>query len=168
MVDIAVEDLGVRVANMELRKQPDPEKHSGFLITISTNYRPKTKEEAKECGEKLRKAVKAMLSDETNLAKIVKFLPPHEDDRWGPDKIIRVTSQFVIERGRDKRGQRIHSHAVLQIDHRSKIHLDKQGIKDVILPEMAGGCTCNIKNLYINIKYIRNGRGIRDYLTKEH
>jgi hypothetical protein len=165
MVDIETEDLGVRVANIAPRQQQN--KHSGFFITINTNFNPKQNEEhASECAEKLRKAVKAMLTEEERLKRIVKFLIP--GDTWSTDTIKKVSSQFVIERGRHSKGSRIHSHAALHIEHRSKIRLDIPQMQKEILPFFEGGCTCNIKNLYINVKIIRVNQGIRNYLTKEN
>lgn len=163
MVDIESEDLGVRVANLQPRKKQN--KHSGFFITVSTNYNPKQNESnAEECAEKLRKGMKNMLKEEENLKRIVRFL---NGDTWSTTTIKKVSSQFVIERGRHSKGSRIHSHAALHIEHQSKIQLNIPEISVVLLPYLAGGCTSNIKNLYVNVKIIRVNQGIRNYLTKE-
>lgn len=164
MVDIDVEDLGVRVANLEVRKK-SPDKHSGFFITISTNFKPGTDEDAEDCAEKLRTALKAMLTEEANLKKITTFLK--QGDEWNSDTIQKVSSQFVVERGRSKYGGRIHAHAALHINHRSMIRLNIPEIKEVILPYFDDGCTCKIKNLYVNVRIIRADLGVRQYLTKE-
>jgi len=163
MIDIETEDLGVRVANIAKRKEQN--KHSGFFITINTNFNPKKDEDASsECAEKLRKGIKAMLTEEERLKRIVKFL---NDDTWSTTTIKKVSSQFVIERGRHSKGSRIHSHAALHIEHRSKIQLDIPQISKELLPFLEGGCTGNIKNLYVNVRIIRVNQGIRNYLTKE-
>jgi hypothetical protein len=165
-VSITNTDLGVRVANEVPRKKNQP-KHSGFFLTINTNYHPKGKEEnGQECAEKLREAMKEMLGNEENLKKIVTFL--NEGDTWNDETIEKVDSQFVVERGRSPRGGRIHAHAALHIDHHSKIRLNIPAIKDVILPYFNSGCTGGIKNLYVNVRIINTNVGIRNYLTKEN
>lgn len=162
-IQIATEDLGVRTANLEPRRKQN--KHSGFFITINTNFNPKQAEEnGYDCAERLRKAVKAMLTEEERLKRIVKFLIP---DTWSNETIKKIDSQFVVERGRHAKGSRIHSHAVLHIEHTSKIQLDIPKIKEEILPFFQDG-PCNVKNLYVNVKAIRANYGVRNYLTKEH
>lgn len=165
-VNITKEDLGVRVAN-EVPRQKNQTKHSGFFLTINTNYHPKGKEEnGQECAEKLREAMNDMLGKEDNLKKIVTFL--NEGDKWDDQTIEKVDSQFVVERGRSPRGGRIHAHAALHIDHHSKIRLDIPAIKEILLPYFESGCTCGIKNLYVNVRIIKSNVGIRNYLTKEN
>lgn len=165
-VNITKEDLGVRVANIEPRRKNQP-KHSGFFLTINTNYHPKGNEDNGQiCAEKLREAMNAMLGDEENLKKIVTFL--NEGDSWNDETIEKVDSQFVVERGRSPRGGRIHAHAALHIDHHSKIRLDIPAMKELLLPYFNCDVTCGIKNLYINVKIIKSNQGIRNYLTKEN
>lgn len=162
-IQIETEDLGVRVENIKPRKEQS--KHSGFFITLNTNYRPGANEEnAEECAHKLRKAVKAMLTEEERLKRIVNFL---DGQSWNADTISKVSSEFVVERGRSPRGGRIHSHISLHIDHWSKIRLNIPAIKEEILPFFSGGCTCNIKNLYVNVRIIKVDLGLRNYLRKE-
>lgn len=165
-IQVETTDLGVRIANIASRNK-DKIKHSGFLITINTNYNPKQNEgNATECAEKLRSAVYDLLHDTDKLEKIIKFLiPGHTFSR---EYIKKVQGEFVIERGRHSKGSRIHAHATLHIDHYSKIHLDIPKIKEVLLPYFADGCTCDIKNLYINVRAIRNDLGLRNYLRKEN
>lgn len=162
MISIETEDLGVRTANIEPRRKQN--KHSGFFITINTNFNPKEADQhGYDCAQRLRKAVKAMLTEEDRLKRIVKFLIP---DTWSTETIKKISSQFVVERGRHAKGSRIHSHAVLHIEHTSKIQLDIPKIKEEILPFFQGG-PCNVKNLYVNVKAIRANYGVRNYLTKE-
>lgn len=170
-VNISVDDLGVRVANLEVRKKAKlgDKRHSGFFITINTNYLPADASDAQECAEKLREAVKAMLTEEENLKKIVYFLPSAaaEGHTWSGDTILDVSSQFVVERGRNPKGGRIHAHATLHIDHKSLIRINIPAIKEVIMPYFDGCTACNVKNLYINVRMIGSNADIRNYLTKE-
>lgn len=156
-----IQDLGIQVDNEGPRRRQET-KHSGFLITMNTNYLPKSELDGGEVAERLRSTVRSMLSNE-GLEQIVEFLVPgHEFDG---ETIKNVEGRFVVEKGRQPKGGRIHSHASLNITHTSKIRLSRPAIQEYLkrgfidMPQ--------VKNFYVNIRAIGHDKRVEDYLTKE-
>lgn len=155
-----VKDLGTAITNQGERKT-ETYKHSGFFITVSTNYRPKADEDAAEVAELLRKAMGEMLSNQ-GLAEVIEFL---EAGSFTKQYIKTVEGEFIVERGRNARGGRIHSHASLHITHRSKIRMNIPAMKEFLMERLSS--ISAIKSVYINVKAIGSDKLIRDYLRKE-
>jgi hypothetical protein len=158
-MSVNIQDLGVAVVNEKPRAKKKG--HSGFLLTINTNYKPKDEVDAEQCGEKLREVLGSML-DETNLKEIISWQV--EGEGW--EKVDDVTGEFIVERGRHAKGGRIHSHVILHFDHRTKIRLDIPKIKEHITKGFEGS-EWTISNPYVNIRIIGSDRNIQDYLRKE-
>lgn len=156
-----VKDLGTAITNEGERKKSQ-DKHSGFFITINTNYRPKAEGDAEEVAERLRKVVGAML-DNAGLERVVEFMVPGHT--FSGSTILNVDGEFIIERGRHPKGGRIHSHASLHIKHRSKIRLNIPAMKEFLMEGFSDYPA--VKSVYVNIKAIGSDRLIKDYLRKE-
>lgn len=164
VTDLGVAEVGEPGGQFK-KKRGDPVRHSGFFITINTNYRPKAAGDASSCAETLRAGLREMYSND-GLARIVDFLPPYDSGvhHWDPDTILKVTGEFVVERGTTRKGGRIHSHATLHIDHQSKIRLNIAEMKDIILAHFEGH-DCGVKTLYVHIDMITNNLAF--YLRKD-
>lgn len=156
-----VKDLGTAITN-EGERQKSQDKHSGFFITINTNYRPKGEADAEEVAERLRKVVGRMLDNE-GLARVIEFMIPGHT--FSGKTIQNVEGEFIVERGRHAKGGRIHAHATLHIKHRSKLRMSIPGMKEFLMEGFSDYPA--VKSVYINIKAIGSDRLIKDYLRKE-
>lgn len=107
--------------------------YSNWFITINTNQRYRTYEEAKPLLVALQKAIKKVFGD---LQRYVQFKTP--GDEWTPAYIIGVKVkqgvEFSPERGLP------HVHFLIAIQHRSKIHLDYARIQKDVRESLAADC----------------------------
>lgn len=144
--------------------KPNPKvKHSSFFITISTNVAPEYQSDLQSVGKALNEAMESMLSED-NLKEIVKFLPGHEKDKYN-DVVEAVDGSFAVELGKKARGGRVHGHALVHIDHRSKIHLDRDEIQSFIkLSLFVRGI--DLKSIYVHIDAAKSDRTLIDYISK--
>lgn len=130
-------------------------KFSNFLLTINTNKRPRTQEEAKPLIDKLRETMQYMLSAE-GLKRITRFLLPAE---FNKDYIASVKSQFNLEIGETKHGKRVHSHAIIQYVHTTRLHLNFLEIKKIMIEHGWTG-------FYMNVKLVKGMENAFEYLLK--
>lgn len=107
--------------------------YSNWFITINTNQRYHTYDEAKPLLVALQKAIKKVFDD---LQSYVQFKTP--GDEWTPAYIIGVKVkqgvEFSPERGLP------HVHLLIAIAHRSKIHLDYAMIQKDVRESLAADC----------------------------
>jgi hypothetical protein len=134
-------------------------KHSGFFITINTNQAPSDSHTISERAETLRGALREVLETEEGVSSIIKYLDP--SGSW--DKIEKVDTEFVVERG--TRQHRIHAHAVIHIEHTTKIHISREALEQHILSYFREHGIV-LPNIYVNIKPISGAGNIRAYLEK--
>lgn len=107
--------------------------YSNWFITINSNQRYRTYEDAKPLLLALQKAIKKVFSD---LAKYVQFKSAGHS--WAPAYILEVKVkqgvEFSPERGLP------HVHFLIAIKHRSKIHLDYALIQHDVRASLAEDC----------------------------
>lgn len=134
--------------------------YSSFHITISSNQKPTTNDQAFALRDSMREALSHLYNDEENVAKLLKFL---DGSNWesNKDKIESIETKFSVERGHDDRGARIHSHAIMHIKHRTKLHIKIAFIRKFMKEHM------NLENVYINVQYVDTARRLEDYVAKE-
>lgn len=133
----------------------DGKRESRFLITVSTNFRPKTTEESMAMAQQLRTAVRQLLTEE-NIPRMLDF---HEG---GPSDLKKVKAEFNVELGKLANGKRIHSHIYLEFKHNAMIRINIPASKQMLLGWIDD---FRVKSLYFNVKMIRSG--VRSYLRKE-
>jgi hypothetical protein len=156
--------IGVPAESTQSRRgDGEGERYSNFFLTISTNYRPKDPSDFQRVANALSNCLEEML-DQDNLGYFVKFLFPYSHHEWNEENIIEVTSHTNIEEGHHKNGKRVGSHSLIQITHRSKIHLDTHEIKKYV-----DFCLRpDVKGSYVHVAMAGDGfKNLLNYIRKD-
>jgi hypothetical protein len=147
----------------------DKVKFSGFHITISTNKRPQTEDDADALRMQLNVCI-ANTFTHPNLKEFIAFLS--EEQQKGHTYVMNIKDvdvQYAIELGSDAaRGGRIHAHVVLKISHTSRIKIDIPVFKAKVTEYLnMPGARFTVPNPYIHIVVMRNSKNLEEYLLKE-
>lgn len=142
-------------------------KKSSFLITINSNLKAPTQAEADAIGAIMRDIItgSGQMFSKEHLPLMIQFLAPGGN----ASKIEKADVQFGIEVG-DKE-KRPHAHIVLNLYHRTKLHMDPQYIKEWFTKQMnkrllaAGRAKLN-GFVYVNIRAIKTAWDVEEYLKK--
>jgi hypothetical protein len=145
-------------------REENPERHSGYLITISTNVRPKNDREAEEVSDCLRDTLEELLEAE-GLREVIDFRK--RGHKFTSDFVDDVNSEFVIEIGRMPRGRRVHAHVLIMIKHRSNLRLDYTKLRNFINRALGDGRCSQFVKAYVNVRLLKGVFDIRKYLRKE-
>ena len=149
------------VEGVHHKSKQDRSKHSGWLLNISTNYRPQSTAESYEMGNKLSAALRKLLAHE-GLRQILVFQP--EGHHYSKKYIEDVKGNFAVELGRGKFGGAIHAHAVLHVKHKSKLKLDFAAIRQFMVREIDDP---KVKSIYLNVRMIRDSKNLEEYIKKD-
>lgn len=138
------------------QKVPKKLAHSNFLLTINTQrvYDEGTPQ-LTEDRALFEKIIEKFLHNIENYLKIkedgVSFSKKYFED---------IRADYVVELGTKQR--RLHTHIMLMIAHRTKIHLDENAIREYFKKEL------NVDSLYYNRKvFYSSEQNIQDYLKKQ-
>jgi hypothetical protein len=138
---------------------------SSFLVTINTNIVARMKD-MKELSAVLRATLNKLYTSR-NLAPRIKFVGGAERDL---KKIRSVDVKFVIERGTNAKGMRLHAHCLVDIKHYSRIQLDPPGIKEFVLHDINKRLTRagfpEVTSIYVNVRHVPNNYSVLRYLKK--
>lgn len=148
----------------ERPREENPERNSGYLITVSTNIRPKNDAEAEEVSECLRETLEELLEAE-GLREVIDFRK--RGHRFTSDFVDDVNSEFVIEIGRMPRGRRVHAHVLLLIKHRSNLRLNYNKLRAFINDTLGDGRCPQFVRAYVQVKFLKGVFDIKKYLRKE-
>ena len=158
-----------------LPKPKEKRMFSNFMVTISTNVNPiKQKweeEEFEEFQERFTQVLARMFANPNEeptgrLNEVVKYTDSTEtlDKESFKEIVYKTHSSSVIEIGPSKSGGRIHSHSIIELEHNSKLHLDKPSIHDIVKEALAPEC----KNPWVRIKFITDsGKWATQYIMKD-
>lgn len=160
---IRVKDLGI--AQSGEKSERSDIKHSGFLVTINTNYRPSLPTEARDMAEKLHRFMGYLTSDNI-LPYIFKFLPPHENDKFNSNTILNVNAEYRVERGGSSKGGRIHAHLFIKVEHRTKLQIDPNALRSIFMDYDEFKNDPRVSNPHIDIKAVSVDANIDNYLRK--
>jgi hypothetical protein len=134
--------------------------HSYFLITINTNV--PYDNAPQDLIPNFQKAVKEIFYTDEGFADIIDDL--NNKEGVDPKLIKSIQCSYCIEKGDQQ--QRIHSHIYYQIDHRTKLHINKNRLTKSINEKL------KIDSCYINIKIVRyvkdDKSSIIEYMSKSH
>jgi len=153
-IPVQVQEVGSTEGSQQQRKK----KFSTFLVTINTQRVPRTQPEVDRGAEELRGIMRQMLTSE-GLGRIVKFLTPGH--AWQPEYIDDIKAEFSIEIG--ERFGRLHTHALIEMAHFSKIHLDRVGIQGFF----AGEASSFTDKPHVDIRVVRGAQNARQYVGKK-
>lgn len=137
--------------------------YSGFFVTVNTNFHPKTKAESLEMGEKLRKAMTKMMTEE-GLREVVRMMDPNT--KFDASHILGIDGELKIEVGKQAGGRRVHAHALIELTHNTRVQLNRTKMSEFIVKEIGDE---RVTNPHIDIRLTSNTRGkksIENYMEK--
>jgi len=135
---------------------------SNLLLTLNTNWRPKTKEEARQQAQWLYAALRLFLTP--------RFLAPCVKLRGNTRIKALKISQWGVELGTQAKGQRIHAHSFLKFTHSGSMQLDPIKIKEqlTLAWREANPGVEPPKNFYVNVKWVpATDEMLRRYIAKQ-
>lgn len=149
------------------QSKKDPRRKSNYLITISTNVKPRDAAHQQQLSEALEEATHAVFDNDANLERLIRFNKPnhHYSDQY----IQNIAVRSAPEVGTNPRGGRVHTHVNVRINHTSNITLSYSApmIKQLFMDSGALQ-DLGVKNLYIKIQLIAdNKEAIKQYLSKQ-
>lgn len=145
----------------------DTRRKSNYLITISTNVKPRDAAHQAQLSNALEDATRAVFDDDANLERLIRFNKPNH--RYSEQYIQNIQVRSAPEVGTDPRGGRVHTHVNIRINHTSNITMKYSApmIKQLYF-EQGTLQPLGVKNLYIKIQLIADNRdAIKRYLSKQ-
>lgn len=136
-------------------------RHSDFLVTINTNFRPKDRVEMDEVQSALERAVEDM-STPSGLREVVRVLEPNVTLTAANVKNVDV--EYAGEVGESAKGGRVHSHTIIKVTHTTKIQMDPKKISSFVMASIESP---HVKNVHVNIKLLPTNGYAEDYLHKK-
>lgn len=130
-------------------------KHSRFFITINTqNYYVDKDNKLKRDAKELKELYEEITKDINDIIIIKK----EEDTKKDIQKIIRnIEHDYSLELGTNKKGSRLHIHALLQIHHYTLIGIDFDKIRSKFNKHYG-------KNIHMHSILIRNSDDVENIL----
>ena len=123
------------------------------MVTVNPNKAPQgltpqaVKADARRLSEKIRRITALLWSPQSLANGALKFLiPGHAFTR---EHVVNVSTNFAVEVG--ARFNRIHSHSVVQVEHRSMIHLDYAYIRQFFIDNSGG----EFANVHLDVRFMR-------------
>lgn len=127
---------------------PTKKRYSNYLVTINTNIRPTSDAEA----EQITEVLKEVGTEFFTLDNILECLEL-KGRNASVDQISRIeVSSWSVELGQNTRGQRLHIHAFIKIEHNTVIKIDAGAVRDWWVKALCDVSRC--KNVYVNIRWM--------------
>lgn len=121
--------------------------YSNFIITINTNVRPVDDADAQSFGELVRQVGDRFFTLD-NILAAMKF-----KESGSTKEISRVeVSSWSVELGTNTRGQRVHIHAYVKVEHTCWMQFDQEAIQRWFNNEFAS--YQRVKNVFVNIRWV--------------
>lgn len=121
--------------------------YSNFILTINPNVRPVDDDDARQVGELLRQ-VGARFFTLENILAAMKFRNGGSSD--GVSRVEVVS--WSVELGTNTRGQRVHIHAYIKVEHTNWMQFDQTTIQHWFMDELAS--YQRVKNVFVNIRWV--------------
>lgn len=136
----------------------DKVKQSNFFITLNTNISPSSEMHERDLVKQLGRGIGKMVTEHEDMKRIIKFLIPGHV--YSSRYVLSTETEYAVEKGNKQK--RLHVHIWLNVEHKSKIHLDLRELKKVA-SERTG-----VNVPYCNVRVIRKNpfQNVRDYLRK--
>ena len=166
---------------------------SSWFLTISSNVRPTSLEAQRMVSNELKTCIEASLRNPldslTAVDEVGDIITPmyREISEHAQIELFKNKLQGMTEIGRKDRGRAVHYHGLWTVEHTEKVKLFREqvprriprGLKNQLMnnlrnftpngqPPSADNPTYGgIKNLYVNIKYVRSPqRAVESYIMK--
>jgi len=133
-------------------------KHSNFFLTINTNQRFRIRDErdvqeVQEFANRFKDTLTHIFDN------IQQYLKVPEDSEWNRKYFENINVESAVERSPDT--DTVHAHILIKVDHRTKVQLDYDAIKNYILEQMG------LPNIHLfNRVYFDTHATLEDYIFK--
>jgi hypothetical protein len=135
--------------------------YSRWHITFSSNQRGENSLESQCLGNDLRQALVKTFKRDGD--KVYKFLlPGHSYTR---EFIKKVTITYVVEKGSDPKGGRVHIHAILEVQHYSMIQIDIKKARELLRENLTTECVS--EGFYFRVQWVPASQPLENYLRKD-
>lgn len=127
---------------------------SNFFITINTQKRPDSFRDPDEFINCFENACRELFEDENLQSDLIVF-----NDPMDAPHMEELIEDIYVSGGREigEKQQKIHSHILYEISHRSKLRLDYSFIREFIKTH------CGIEQeIYVNVRLVHNNHTITD------
>lgn len=135
---------------------------SQFLVTMSTNFRPKSEPEAAIGINDLERAAEILFGSDS-LPNIVVF---RKEGSWTPDWVQSARTKSKAEIGKSKKGSHLHIHSQVIIRHFSNIRLDQKSLKEEV-NNILRDLGSRFRIHYVNIRFTGDPLSIPEYMEKD-
>jgi hypothetical protein len=140
--------------------RPPTKRYSSWLLTVSTNYRPKDNDEAEEIKYKLEDTLYEIFNSEELTGRILKFL-----NGGNISQIEDVWTEISVELGSHAQGGRVHAHVRASFAHFTRFHVSSAALRDLVKEMMNDN---RIKGIYVHFQFVKTPhKYIDDYLRKD-
>lgn len=168
MKDQVSESVAKRTKRSDQMAKPGRLANSNWFITINTNQRFATYDEAKPLLLSLQKSIRDIFQ---NLSQYIEFRV--EGHTWTPNFIDRVRVKQGVEFS--EANHLAHVHFMIAIRHKSRIHLDYAKLQLTVRQALAKDCPANFttasgepKNIYFYSKVYRDAAAnFENYINKD-
>ena len=139
-----------RINIVDKKKGFGDDKVSTFFLTVNSNSQDLITE------EQMKEAAQVFFE---HIEDFFRYLNKKNPDRNNPEYIDSLDIESAVETG--KKEKRVHLHALIKTNHRTKLQLDLRKIHSFFTDKL------RLKNIYINVKYVPdNNITLIKYLRK--
>lgn len=134
--------------------------YSKFLVSLNSNIKPKSLEHQIFLERSMRNLIDNNFQGRKILPNI-KILDNEDADIDEKEHLLeKIDVTFSLEIGKKARGGRLHAHVIVDIRHRTKIHIDAARLRDQLLMYFG------IRG-HVDIKYFPSAEILQDYISKD-
>jgi RNA binding exosome subunit len=137
------------------------EKYSAFMVTVTLNIpmARETREYQAEWNEKLASSLEVLWNDDERMREVIVFYNriDKEERRFTDNEWIEARPEWHFY-GATEFGEKrkmLHSHTVVQVTHRSSIHLSRKAIEEFLLDYLEIRREDGKKPLWVSIKALK-------------
>ena len=135
--------------------------YSDFHLTLNSNQKEENPFQGKQIASELKRAIRKTFRD--NGAEAFKMLV--DGHKFNKEYIKSVKISYATEEGSDPRGGRVHLHALVQVEHWSKIQIDTVKSRELIREQLT---TPWIKEgMYYHVEWVPSSKPLKFYLQKD-
>lgn len=133
--------------------------YTDYFLTISTNVKPTSEEDAQHLAELLDEVIDELFSKPEDLIVFI-------DEPVDYTKIVSFKYEGMTEVGKNKKGGRIHWHGKIMFKHHTKIRVLKEQVVPILNRIMKEKFGERFKGAYYSAKWIASKKPLMGYITK--
>lgn len=148
-------------------KKSTNEKFSGFFVTINSNKRSESTKDDTAMANTFRRAVSSFYR-QSDILKVI--YDRRTDDVVDPELLDTIDINYTFELGkRNGAKNKLHSHGIIKIRHRTKIKLNYEAIRSWFKKIfLAAGYSDESSSIHLDVKpFGDTNRNLLYYITKD-